>query len=92
LIVRKTEQVRKPFERYISLDFPSTFVLNPTGEEPNSVREEVYSIEGILWKDSMVEEMESLHKNEMWDLVQLPSGRNPIDSKWVFKKNMNTTS
>jgi hypothetical protein len=37
----------------------------------------------------MVEEMESLHKNETWDLVKLPSGINPISSKWVFKKNMN---
>jgi hypothetical protein len=37
----------------------------------------------------MVEEMESLHKNETWDLVKLPSGRNIIGSKWVFKKKMN---
>jgi hypothetical protein len=39
----------------------------------------------------MVEEMESLHKNETWDLVKLPSGRNPIGRKWVFKKKMNAT-
>ena len=37
----------------------------------------------------MVEDMESLHKNETWDLVKLPSGRNPVGSKWVFKKKMN---
>ena len=37
----------------------------------------------------MVEEMESLHKNETWDLVRLPSGINLIDRKWVFKKKMN---
>jgi hypothetical protein len=36
----------------------------------------------------MVEEMESLHKNETWDLVKLPSGRKPVSSKWVFKKKM----
>jgi hypothetical protein len=39
----------------------------------------------------MVEEMESLHKNETWDLVKLPSGRKLVDSKWEFKKNMNAT-
>jgi hypothetical protein len=39
----------------------------------------------------MVEEMESLHKNETWDLVKLPSGTNPFDRKWVFKKKMNAT-
>jgi hypothetical protein len=37
----------------------------------------------------MVEEMESLYKNETWDLVKLPSGRKPVGSKWVFKKKMN---
>jgi hypothetical protein len=37
----------------------------------------------------MVKETKSLHKNEMWDLVKLSSGRKPIGRKWVFKKNMN---
>jgi hypothetical protein len=35
--------------------------------------------------------MESLHKNETWDLVQYLSRRNPFSSKWVFKKKMNAT-
>eukprot|EP00253_Pinus_taeda_P016824 PITA_16824 len=37
----------------------------------------------------MVDEMTSLHKNEAWDLVELPAGRKPIGSKWVFKKKKN---
>jgi hypothetical protein len=37
----------------------------------------------------MVEDMESLHKNETWDLFKLPNGRKLVDSKWVFKKKMN---
>eukprot|EP00253_Pinus_taeda_P007026 PITA_07026 len=37
----------------------------------------------------MVDEMASLHKNEAWDLVELPTGRKPISSKWVFKKKKN---
>ena len=28
-------------------------------------------------------------KNEAWDLVELPAGRKPIGSKWVFKKKTN---
>ena len=38
----------------------------------------------------MVEKMESFQKNETWDLFKLPSGRNIVGSKWVFKKKMNT--
>jgi len=34
----------------------------------------------------MIDEMESLQKNEAWDLVEFSSGRKPIGNKWVFKK------
>ena len=37
----------------------------------------------------MVDEIASLHKNEAWDLVELPAGTKPIGSKWVFKKKTN---
>jgi hypothetical protein len=37
----------------------------------------------------MEEEMASLDKNEAWDLVELPTRRKPIGSKWVFKKKLN---
>eukprot|EP00253_Pinus_taeda_P025198 PITA_25198 len=33
--------------------------------------------------------MASLHKNEAWNLVELPAGRKPIGKKWVFKKKPN---
>ena len=37
------------------------------------------------WIDAMEMEMESLHKNEVWDLVKLPKDRKAVGSKWVFK-------
>ena len=37
----------------------------------------------------MEEEMESLRKNDTWDLVGFPNGRKIIGSKWVFKRNTN---
>eukprot|EP00253_Pinus_taeda_P031537 PITA_31537 len=37
----------------------------------------------------MANEMVSLHKNEAWDLAELPAGRKPIGNKWVFKKKTN---
>jgi len=38
-----------------------------------------------LWLSAIDEELQSLNKNNTWNLVQLPAGRKPIDSKWVFK-------
>jgi hypothetical protein len=64
-------------------------VLTAIDDEPKSIGEVIDLAEGKLWKDAMVEEMESLYNNETWDLFKLPSGRNPVGSKWVFKKKMN---
>ena len=33
--------------------------------------------------------MDSLDKNESWDLVQLPTIRNFVGRKWLFKKKLN---
>ena len=35
---------------------------------------------------AMDEEMQSLEKNETWDLVPLPKGAKPVGCKWIFKK------
>jgi hypothetical protein len=64
-------------------------VLISTNKDPKSIKEVVDLVEGKLWKDSMVEEMESLHKNETWDLVKLSNGINIVGSKWVFMNKMN---
>ena len=47
------------------------------------------SEDGKIWKEAMVDEMASLHKNEAWDLVEFPARRKPIGNKWVFKKKTN---
>ena len=35
---------------------------------------------------AMMEEMESLKKNETWDVVQFQQGKRVICGKWVYKK------
>ena len=32
-----------------------------------------------------MQEIESLHSNDVWDLVELPSGQMAVGTKWVFK-------
>jgi len=44
---------------------------------------------GKLWKNSMVEEMVALGKNEAWDLVELSAGKNLVARKYLFKKKLN---
>jgi hypothetical protein len=74
-------------ERYTPPEFCSNFALSITDDYLITVREAVDSKDGKLWKKSMVEEMEALEKNEAWDLVEFPTGRNLIGRKWVYKRS-----
>ena len=82
--LRRSVQERRQPERYSPSALCSGFSLTLTDDDPRTVREAVDSEDGKLWKEAMVDEMASLHKNEAWDLVELPDGRKPIGSKWVF--------
>ena len=37
------------------------------------------------WKKAMRAEMKTLKENEVWELVELPSGWKTVGNKWVFK-------
>ena len=47
------------------------------------------SEESQQWKKAADNEFESLIKNEMWDLVDLPPGKTTIGCKWVMKTKRN---
>ena len=81
--MKRSDRERRRIDRYSPLDFCSAFVLSIVSDESRSVKEAVNSEECKLRKNAMVEEMEA------WDLVELPDGRKPIGSKWVFKKKLN---
>ena len=55
-------------------------------------REAEISSESKMWKDAMKEEMISLHKNDTWELTELPKGKKAIGYKWVYAKNRDLLS
>ena len=55
-------------------------------EEPWSYEE---AVEEKVWRDACQDEMESIIKNNTWDLVDLPKGAKAIGLKWIFKIKRN---
>jgi len=41
------------------------------------------------WKEAMLDELNSIEKDQTWELIQLPDGKKAIDVKWVFKLKLN---
>jgi hypothetical protein len=42
------------------------------------------ALEDPKWREAMLDEMRALEKNETWELVNLPQGKQPIGCKWIF--------
>ena len=83
--LRRSVRERRQPERYSPSTFCSGFALTIT-DDPRTVREVVDSEVGKIWKEAMVDEMASLHKNEAWDLVELSAGRKPIGRNGCLRR------
>lgn len=79
--LRRSARNRQPPDFYGIRVNVASEVLN----EPTSMTEALASPDKVKWTEAMEKEMESLHKNDVWDLVMLPKGRKAVGSKWVFK-------
>jgi len=54
-------------------------------EEPTSYVEALDSPHHKEWMNAMRDELDSMAKNDVWELVDLPHGRKAIGNKWFFK-------
>ena len=64
LVLRRSVRERRKPKRYTPYDLCSKLSLSITVDDLRTVREEVDSEDGKLWKKAMVEEMTTLDKNE----------------------------
>jgi hypothetical protein len=59
---------------------------NMTPEESLSERSQVQvSVKKKEWKEAMMEEYQSIMKNDVWEIVPRPKGKFVVTSKWVYK-------
>ena len=80
--VRRSTRLSRPPERYS----PSLYYLLLTDSgEPESYDEAMQVDTKQKWEQGMEEEMDSLVKNQTWDLVKLPAGKRALQNKWVYR-------
>jgi hypothetical protein len=64
----------------------ASYALVISSGDPTTFQEAVNRQEKSRWVGALAEEMESLHKNQTLDLVELPERKRAIGCKWAFKK------
>ncbi|KAI5315215.1 hypothetical protein L3X38_044391 [Prunus dulcis] len=78
---RRSTRVRRPLSRYS----PDDYVLLTDWGEPECYKEALTNDQQDEWLKAMHEEMQSLHENHTYDLVNLPKGRRALKNKWVYR-------
>mgnify|MGYP000246955402 FL=1 len=73
-------------ERRAPRRFPDEEHVLLTDEgEPESFEEAKNNTHSRKWLSAMEEEMDSLHENHTYELIELPRGKKALRNKWVFK-------
>ncbi|EXC18499.1 Retrovirus-related Pol polyprotein from transposon TNT 1-94 [Morus notabilis] len=55
-------------------------------EDPSTFRDAMDDSNKEEWQAAMKLEIESMHSNSVWQLVDLPEGVKPIRCKWIYKR------
>ena len=53
--------------------------------DPETFSQAMRCKESKKWRLAMNEEIESLHKNQTWEVVKRPIDKSTVDCKWIFK-------
>jgi len=85
------QRPRKPTQRLIAESANIAYALTIAQEmgeegEPKNYSEAISGDDSTKWIVAMQEEVESLLKNETWELVKLPEGKRVISCNWIFKR------
>jgi hypothetical protein len=67
-------------------DMEQHFALFSSKEDPDSYDE---AVKHEIWRKAMESEIESIKRNDTWELTELPHGVRPIGVKWIFKTKYN---
>ena len=53
--------------------------------EPRTYKQVKASAEASIWKASMAEEIDSMHDQRVWIVVPIPTDKNIVGSKWLYR-------
>ena len=53
--------------------------------EPDNFNEAISGPDGSKWQEVIQDELKSLDQNNTWTIMKKPNKFDVIDSKWVFK-------
>ena len=63
-----------------------TFISEGDVEDPLTIEKALSALDSLKWKEAINEELDSIIKNDVWELVELSKNGKAIGSKWILRK------
>ncbi|CAM8923791.1 unnamed protein product [Rhodiola kirilowii] len=82
------EEPRRSKRARVENSFGPDFITFMVEAGPRTYDEAILSVEGPLRKEAIKSELDSIMQNHTWELVDIPHGCKPLDSKWIFTKKL----
>ena len=87
--LRRSQRHRQPtnFDDYYTYLNEADFDLGKCND-PESYEDAINCDQSAHWREAMKDELNSMSKNNVWELAELPKGAKPVGCKWVFKTKL----
>ncbi|GJY11820.1 putative RNA-directed DNA polymerase, partial [Tanacetum coccineum] len=84
--LRRSQRNRQPtnFDDYYTYLNEADFDLGKCND-PESFEDAITCDQSAHWRETMEDELNSMSKNNVWKLAELPKGAKPVGCKWVYK-------
>ncbi|GJV61682.1 putative RNA-directed DNA polymerase [Tanacetum coccineum] len=70
-----------------NLEINADFDLGKCNDS-ESFKDAITCDQSAHWREAMEDELNSLSKNNVWELAELPKGAKPVGCKWVYKTKL----
>nr|AAO73268.1 putative polyprotein [Oryza sativa Japonica Group] len=84
---QRSERIRRTPARYALLTTGQRDILLLDNDDPTTYEEAMVGPDSEKWLGAMISEIESMHVNEVWSLVDPPDGVKAIECKCVTSQN-----
>ena len=82
---RRSGRVSREPDRYLGFE-ANVVALDAKDDDPVSFNDAMVDLDKEKWLEAMDLEIESMHSNSVWTLVDAPEQIRPIGCKWIYKR------
>ncbi len=84
--IRRSSRIIRPPQKLTLLNESFMMISEDCEQDPRTYEEAMKDIDRDRWIDAMNSEMDSMHKNQVWTLVDPPINIKTIGCKWIYKR------